>query len=524
VVNLTILRSISIPAYGVFILGFVMRLIAWGNTWIINPDGALFIHQARAIYYGQTDTLFCALDYLANLPVLIAGSYWIFHDWVFAARFVSFVFGFATLIPIYFLLKRSFDEQTSALGTLILAVMPVFVGSSVDIVRDPISWFFVTVGLYCFTVGLEGKTSSPLTLSCLCFMMAAWARIEASLLIVFSFLYLAATRQERRSKKILSFLLPVLGLSLLILILVLMAGDHSSIIVRMKTALLGKFTSPLAQYYSIQGRLSELALDNRYDSFGFFIAEVKKDVWLIALGSLLNRLLEAFFYPFFLVCVVGIVSSLRRSHSDSKVRYATFVSLMLLITLYLHMFRAWYIDYRHMCILILTCTVFLGSGVTSIWKFLQIRTHVNKTSVSFIIALCICVLPLYKNILARDADKRVFQDIGEFIYNLEPGNDVISIAASCSYFRVISFYANLNYQGAPCPEGTEKNCWEYFTNSFDEFHQHLKKENIKYFVWSERQWSTQRMDIFMPPYNVHFKELSRWSHPDTGQMILFEVT
>jgi 4-amino-4-deoxy-L-arabinose transferase-like glycosyltransferase len=519
-----IFRNISIPACSVFFLGFVLRLVAWGNTSVINPDGALYIHQARAIYYGQTDTLFCALNYLTNLPIMIAGSYWVFHDWVFSARFVSFFFGFGTLIPLYATLKRFFDDRISVLGLLVFAVMPVFVSSSVDIIRDPISWFFVAAGLYYFIAGLEGRSSSFPIFSCLCFMMAAWARVEASLVIVFSLIYLVATRQENKTKKILSFMLPVIGLILFTLVFGLLSKNPLSIDVGIKTTLLDKLASPLVPYYNIQNSLSEVALHNSNGTFGFFLGEVKKNVWLVALGSVLNRCLEAFFYPFFLVCVVGIGSSLRILNSDQRVRYFIYLSFSILIALYCHMFRSWYIDYRHVGILILSCVVFIGFGIDYLITFLKSCTHIKTAGIYVLMAIIISLLPLYKNMIARDPDKRIYKDIGEFISTLEPNNGVIPIATSCSIFRVVSFYANMHHTGAPCPEGTDRNCWEFFTNNYDEFLQHLKREKIKYFLWAKRLWPADRMDLFIAPYNSHFRELRRWSHPDTGEMILFEVT
>ena len=58
-------------------------------------------------------------------------------------------FGTAALIPLYLLLRRFFDTQISALCALVFGMLPVFVGSSVDMVREPVCWFFLILGLYC---------------------------------------------------------------------------------------------------------------------------------------------------------------------------------------------------------------------------------------------------------------------------------------------------------------------------------------------------------------------------------------
>jgi hypothetical protein len=88
-------------------LGFVIRLFCFQYTAVINPDGAIYIHQARAIYYGLYDSLTtCGMSYVSIYPIFIAGAYAILADWVIAAKSVSLIFGTMTLVPLYFLLKR----------------------------------------------------------------------------------------------------------------------------------------------------------------------------------------------------------------------------------------------------------------------------------------------------------------------------------------------------------------------------------------------------------------------------------
>ncbi len=518
-----IFTRISLPAYGVFCLGLILRLIAWANTSVINPDAALYIHQARAIYFGQLDTLFCAQSDLANYPVMIAGSYWLFHDWVFSARFVSFIFGFGTLIPLYFLLKRFFDDRISVLGTLIVAVMPVFVGSSVDIVRDPITWFFVALGLYWFTLALENKSPWFLAWSCLSLIMATWARIEVSLIIGFSLLFLAVRKQERKIKQLVCFLIPVVGLLSVVLGAVLIAGVHPNPDSPGMKAFLSKFLSPFAQYRLISEKLVTTALQNRFDNFGMFLGEARQNMWLIALGSVLNRCLEAFFYPFFFVCAIGLVTARKKFHSDQRLQYLAGVSSLLLLMFYFHVMRAWYLDYRHVCLLIISCAIFIGFGIDKINVFIQNRFHLQENLTIVALTVLIVALPLFKDLKPRDADKRVFKEIGEFLAEREGNQNIIPITTSCSNYRIVSFYAQLNYRGALCPEGSKDICWEYFADNFDHFIKQVTRNNIKYFLWSEKLWSAGSGSIFQAPYADHLKELKRWRHPDTGEMILYEV-
>jgi len=524
---ISVFKRSFVSAFCVFFIGFVLRLVAWSNTMVINPDGALFIHQARAIYSGQTDTLFCAINYLPNLSLLIAGSYWLFHDWVFAARCVSFLFGFATLVPIYLLLKRFFAEPIVSLGTLVFAVLPVFVGSSVDIIRDPISWFFASLGLYWFTVGMESKLRWYFALSSLSLMMAAWARIEASVLIVFSLLFLShhvMQKKEQALSRLACFFMPVITLAVSGLVAVLATKGLSGLGILLENAFTGILSSPFSHYRTMSDKLATLAFQNRYDSLGFFLAEARKNLWLVALGSVLNRCLEAFFFFFFIVCGIGFITAIRRSFGDQRMKYFVSVSCGLVILLYLHTFRSWYIDYRHVCLLIISTSVFVGFGIDRMRQFIQNRISTRQNLITIVMALVIVALPLPKDLKPRDADKRVFKEIGEFLADREGAAKFIPIATSCSSYRLISFYANLGYHGAPCPVESEATCWEYFSDSFEHFMENVRASSIKYFVWSEKLWPGGSASVFETPFSLHLKELRRWHHPDTGEMILYEVT
>jgi len=75
----------------VIIIGIVLRFIAWKNSIIIDPDGTLYIHQAKAIYFHQWNSLTnCGLNYIANYPFFVAACYYITPNWEVCARSISF--------------------------------------------------------------------------------------------------------------------------------------------------------------------------------------------------------------------------------------------------------------------------------------------------------------------------------------------------------------------------------------------------------------------------------------------------
>ena len=161
-----LLRILKEPIFWVFLLAFGIRLFACLNTYIINPDGIHYIHQARSIFYGQWHALTdCHIKYISPLPFLIAAAFGIFRDWVVAGRFVSLIFSFATLFPLYFLVKRFFDKAVAAATILVYALIPFLVSRSADIVRDPIFWLFMCSGMLFFVRSMESRRISPIRIS-----------------------------------------------------------------------------------------------------------------------------------------------------------------------------------------------------------------------------------------------------------------------------------------------------------------------------------------------------------------------
>ena len=74
----------------VLVLGLALRLFAWQHTGIVNSDGTVYIHQARAVYYGLWDSVnSCTITYPSITTLCIAAAYPLFGDWVIAGTAVS---------------------------------------------------------------------------------------------------------------------------------------------------------------------------------------------------------------------------------------------------------------------------------------------------------------------------------------------------------------------------------------------------------------------------------------------------
>ncbi|MGD9973884.1 MAG: ArnT family glycosyltransferase, partial [Desulfatirhabdiaceae bacterium] len=143
--------------------GLAIRFFMAANTVIVNPDGILYIHQARAIYYGQWQNLTsCGLSFISGYPFLIAGMHFLISDWIWSARVVSILLGWLTLISLYGILRQFLKETAGLLCLLMFALTPVLVSNSAEVVREPMMWCFGVTGLYLIILYLKsGQNRLP---------------------------------------------------------------------------------------------------------------------------------------------------------------------------------------------------------------------------------------------------------------------------------------------------------------------------------------------------------------------------
>ena len=506
----------------VLLIAAAVRGISWANTPMITVDGTVYIGEAKAIFYGQWEVIAECHGFrrLSLYPFLIAGLFSVAQDWVFAGKAVNYAFSLASIVFLYLLLRQFFDYKISALATLIVGVSPFFVGASVNILRDPIYWFFSLVGLYLFTICIKENNRLFLFLSSLFFLLATWQRIEASLFFVISFCYLLC--KDRDIRKSFIFLSPALIVSIIVFLVVYFKGASVDELHRVDDV----FHKVLGSFYGysiLQSELKELAkgIDGTtHFALKVFLPEARMNMWLIAFGTLINKVLEALLYLLFIPSVIGFVK-VKKIKEDPRLIYFILLVVSSFVLLYLSIFQYWVLQSRYVAVFILPSIVFAGVGLESIVRWFSTRLKVKELLVIIALAFIMLLCTLPKNIQENRTDKLVYKEIGEFIIKQEGGNQQeINVSASVATQRWISFYANINYEGALCHDASSKNSWELFAKE-NSFITQLKRRSIKYFLWTEKTWSNKNVDIIK--YNKYLKELGRWRHSNTGEMILFEV-
>ena len=508
----------------IILLGFALRLFSALNTHILNPDGCNYIHQARALYYGQwNEILSCSYSFLSIYPVLIAGLYKIIGDWVTAALVINLFFGTFTIIPLYLLIREFFDSRISALITFIYGVNPTLVWMSVAAVRGPVYWFFLLLGICFFVKAVNHGKSLALFLSGFCFVVASWSRIEACLPIVASCIYIVFFHRNNRFRFLAAFLLPVF-ITGLISIGGLMVLDKSIMDIFRTEAVFSRFWSLFRNYQGLHSTLSQLEWHSPAGLFPLFLDKAKNMIWLVALGSVINTAVELFFFYPLVFLFMGLRGISERIQADRRVILFLFLAPASFILVYLVILQSWFLEKRYLIGFFFSSFIFIGFGLERIIDILKSRFKLHKSMINMIALVFVIGFCLPENLLPRERDKLLFKKMGEMIAEREDHSQVIRLFSSCDspHLRWILFYANLSFPGAPCPR-LDFDVYRIFGNDFGQFIDNMDRENIKYFLWTERCHVIAGPKLTDIESSRRFVEMKRGIHPDTGEIILFRM-
>lgn len=510
--------KLSRGTVAVLLLGFLTRVYLFVSNPVINPDGFLYIQQAKALYFGLFDQVLACYHYLSPYPIFIAFTYPVIGDWVISAQWINILFGSAAIVPLYWILRRFFDDMTAWVTAMVFALIPSFVVTSRDVLRDPSFWFFAVSGLYFFILYMEKRQSVWLFLSSIFFLSGAWARIEGTLFIIVSFVFLVFLKKERPWKELAAFLCPyaIIAASSIIFAHVrqidLMEFINPS---RLLTLPLGFFA-----HYNILRDQLQMMYDTELGSlFPYFFPQVRNLLWFIAFGTLLVQLAETLLYFFFVLLFIGMVYRAGQLKTDLRMFYLWVLSLMSLVLLYIQIIYFWHMPSRFLGVFLLPSFIFIGEGIDQFVRRVSSRFKLRADIAYAIMCMIILAFFMPKNIRANfSEDRLLFNQIGNYIVERENNSRPVSVCGVFKYVRAIHFFANVNFAGAPCFESTS------ILNHADE--KGLKKiltQKFDYLVWDEKGWNNTPIETISTDMSRHFSRLQQWHSERWGNIVLYEV-
>lgn len=132
---------------GLLLTALAVRLPHLMTPYVINPDAIHYIDSAKVLVMGKWMEGFQA-SHVSIFPVLIALVEPISGDWIWAARGIPILFGFLTVIPLYLIARKLLSWPWAALPPLLYCLCPSLTHYSMDVIREPISWFILFTGLW----------------------------------------------------------------------------------------------------------------------------------------------------------------------------------------------------------------------------------------------------------------------------------------------------------------------------------------------------------------------------------------
>jgi len=503
-----------------------IRVCAFHNTMMMNMDGTVYIHQARAIYHGLWGAISpCSgVDYLTLYTILIAVVYPVAGNWMHAAMAVNLIFGTLMIIPLYLFLRRFVDEKSSFVTSFIFAMLPVLVVQSVNVIRDPSFWFFSISGLYLLAYDDEKRTPYFLILSSLSFIIASATRVEGIVFIIGGCLYTMSVFKERRLKSTMIFLSPVLLFLCCFIIVQLIGRPDKFYWYRFQEIPLIPI-STLEKYRHIEAYLTKIFFDTPPGSMRGFIENSRTLIWFMAIGVIFQSALEAFFYIFFLVFLLGLTGMSKRMRDDRRILPLAITTMISLVVLYVYCLNIWSMENRRLFMAILPSAIFVGFGTEKIISWMHKKFNLSASAIVAIICVLILLITLSKNLKIQEEDKLIFKEIGETVALLDGGTREIELMTLGNSSRWNNYYANLHVAGAPCPDKNDD--WQKDTSiigsGYEDFIRSMRRRNIRYVIWEENSWPRDKFVFLKSVRPDDLKQLREWKNRDTERIILYKV-
>lgn len=183
----------------IFILGFVLRLIAALNLGVSADDMHFVTHAINFLSAGRLETY----DQSSGLWFAFTDlMYKLFGFTQLSSRIATLIFGSFTIIAIYLLSREFFEEKTALIAALLLAVSPFHIRLTIA-EQDVMAMFFVIFGMLLFVRGLKGEKISLFILSGIAIGLSVYTKVY-TLLFIPSLLIYAVYFKRKNQMRIIS--------------------------------------------------------------------------------------------------------------------------------------------------------------------------------------------------------------------------------------------------------------------------------------------------------------------------------
>ena len=436
-------------------LSLALKLFILLFVEAINSDGVAYITAAQEFAKGHFKEGF-RISRMPFYPLLIVLFHSIVPNWVAAARLVSLLTSVLTIIPLYLLTKKLFEQKVALWACVAFALSPLPNHLSVEVIRDPAYVFFFAWTIYFAHDAVESNKLWFFLMAGAFSIFAFLCRMEGLILfpcLIVFFLYIALKDADKR-KTILKGTLIYLAIPILILssfILYLQSKDRfflarikhfnrlSYMKYHLQDLLKGEF---LQNYKLIYSRMEDFEKTLPRKRGGLNFAEIARHhMYAVYFIGLLEGFINAIFPPYIIPLVVGF-----RKSQIGRYAFLFFVLTCYLLLLYCSYIKRDTLRVRHLLAPAFLVFPLIGLGLHRIVNSFKKSTWQRSVAILFILVLG--GLSTYKSIDITWKQDDVVVRAGQWI-----GKRALRRAPMITTDRRIPFYAGkgkdyVSYRGS----------------------------------------------------------------------------
>ena len=171
---------LSVKLFLLVIVALIPRIIVFFQPQIITIDGTLYVKMAKLFAQGKYGGIYGGSFTLYPLMLFLVQK--LVGDWELSGQLISITLGTLTVIPVFLLGRRLYDEKLGWLSALFYITLPNFLRFDNQVIRDPTLWFFMTLTLWLVWEGNKKNQPILFALASMSAGLGAITRVEGFIL------------------------------------------------------------------------------------------------------------------------------------------------------------------------------------------------------------------------------------------------------------------------------------------------------------------------------------------------------
>lgn len=425
-----------------------VRWIAILQTPVIASDSILYIKAAKFYSQGAYHDALLVCSF-SILPLFISYLYKFFGDWVLTGQWISALLGSLTVIPLYLLAKRIFDEKIALWGAVFYIICPTLVRYSAEVLRDTPFIIFFIMALWLGFKGIKDGNKISIVFASIFGYLSLLFRLEGFLLLLVLFIYLIwlGVRESLPLKKI---------IIALIILVFFFPGVVSSFGVyyykKVGRLNLDQLETVKAHFATTLYHITTKRIDNvlenedlsRYEKNLFQLAREHR--FTLYVSHIAYKLIKVFTIPLFLLFIFGVVKRKEVRYRGDEFLLVPIYGIFIAAFLF-HLSNTNYLSTRYPFPLVVPSLIWCGVGFVEFkergiqWirvKVFPFQDHVIRWLVPLVLA-AICIPLLAMAWAPNRKDKLELKEIGLWLKG--HGYASSTIAGQYEFIR-LAFYAD----------------------------------------------------------------------------------